>query len=132
MTPIVYGARGSCAARCVRDDNLGCGFDFFLFGEEFGAVGAFALVIVAFLRQVVWIDLLDFFDHYFADAAAGHFEDGQAAAFEFGGVAFAGDAAEAGEEEAGECFDAAFFGELPVHLGFEVAELDAAVEDESA
>ncbi len=48
------------------------------------------------------------------------------------GFSAAGDAAEAGEQEAGEGFGSAFAGKAPAHLGFEIAEVDAAVEDQSS
>src|SRR6185437_6254449 len=67
-----------------------------------------------------------------ADAVAVHFEDGEAAAFVLERFAALGDVAEAGKDESGESFDAALAGQAPAHLGFEVAQVDAAVEHEAA
>ena len=43
-----------------------------------------------------------------------------------------GDFAEAHEEEAGEGFYATFSGEFPLHLGLEVAEVNAALEEQGS
>ena len=71
-------------------------------------------------------------DADFGDAAAIHFDDGHAAVLPEDVLAGSGDVAEAEEEKAGEGFNATIAGEAPLHLGFKVAEVDAAIHEESA
>src|ERR1035437_2127033 len=69
----------------------------------------------------------DGLDADFGDTAVVHFDDGQAAGLVGDGFADFGDVAEAHENEAGQGFYATFTGQVPLHLGFEVAEVEAAV-----
>ena len=70
---------------------------------------------------------LDRLDAYFGDAAVVHFDDGEAAAIVVHAFADFGDVAETDQDEAGQGFYAAFAGQVPLHLGLEVAEIEAAI-----
>src|SRR5271157_6081509 len=59
----------------------------------------------------------------FADAAAFHLGDGEAAAFKDDAFAGLGDVAEADQKEAGQGFHAAFPRQAPLGLGFQVAQV---------
>ena len=74
----------------------------------------------------------DGFDADLFDSAAVHLGDGHLAAFVGDAFAAFGDFAEAGEQEAGEGFYAGVAGQAPLHLGFEVAEVDAAFKEQCA
>jgi len=71
-------------------------------------------------------------DADFGDAAAFHFNDGEATPFKVDAFAAPGDVAQAHQQKAGEGLDAAFPGQAPLHLGFQVAEVDAAVHEKRA
>jgi len=66
------------------------------------------------------------------DAAGVHLYDCQAAAFELDALPFFGDMAEAHEEEAGQRLHAALAGQDPLHLRFEIAQVDAAIHQQGA
>jgi hypothetical protein len=68
--------------------------DFFFGGKKIG-MSDFAIRSLGCLREVVWVEVFEFLDHYPADTASAHLDDADAAAFEFGAVAFAGDSVEA-------------------------------------
>jgi len=62
------------------------------------------------------------------DSAAFHLGYGHFAVFEDDTFATPGDFAEAHQEEAGEGFYSAFAGQSPLHLSFEIAQVDGAFE----
>jgi hypothetical protein len=61
-----------------------------------------------------------------------HFHHREAAAFVGYGFAIFGDVAEAHEQEAGQGLHAAVAGQAPLHLGFQVAQVHAAVHQQRA
>jgi|GEM_PF-6757383 len=67
-----------------------------------------------------------------ADAAAIHFRDDEAAGAIIDAFSGAGYVAELSEKKAGEGFHTAIAGQLPLHLGFEIAQVDGAVQKEIA
>src|SRR5580692_600636 len=71
--------------------------------------------------------IFDRLDADAGDAAGVHFDYGQSPAFEVDALAFFGNVAQAHEQEAGQGFYAAFAGKAPLHLGFEVAQVDGAI-----
>lgn len=72
------------------------------------------------------------FDADLLDSAAFHLGYGHFAIFKDYAFAASWDFAEAHEEEAGEGFDAAFAGQAPLHLGFQVAQVYGALEEQRA
>jgi hypothetical protein len=78
---------------------------------------------------------LDFRAGFNADATNAvpiHLENRKTAAIVLDGFSTVRNAAEAREQESGKGFYAAFAGKAPAHLSFEIAEIDAAVEDEAS
>ncbi len=70
------------------------------------------------------------FDLHFCDAVTFHFFDGVAMAFVFERLAEVRDALQAGQDESGQGFESGVAGQEQAVLGFEVADVDCAFEDQ--
>ena len=79
-----------------------------------------------------FLGLFDGLNLDFCDAPAFHFDHGEAAVVVVDRLTGARNVAEAGEHESGEGFNTAIARQTPLHLGFQIAEVGAALENERA
>ena len=71
---------------------------------------------------------VDRLDTDFADAAAFHLHDGEAPSFVVHAFALFRNMSETGKNKARESLDSAFSRQAPLHLGFKVAKVRAAIQ----